>query len=430
MSLDLTFVHSIVSKKLFLNFRGLINPREHFEDIIAQKIWEYVDETFQTIHAIPSADSIAKKFDIELPPAEDDPIVYFKELRERLVHTKISELGRRVEEGLRTTSAVDTLYLLRNESMKLVSSIDTSDQGKILDEGGKERLSKRYADYKAGKGGIQTPWPTVNKWTRGFFPKDMSVIVGRTGTGKSWWLVVLAEYVVSNICDTCFISCEMSDDDIEDRYVCVRERVAYGSYREGKLSFGDEQRLLSSFDHPREHNFTVFDASQGLSMNRIEAIVASTPAPLVVIDSAYRIEASRRTRDRFENMAEVMNEIKKCAQIYNKAIVISTQFNRGATQKEAVDLSTEDIAMSDVIGWNSTNILALAKERDEYGYMNFKAVKVRENNDGGKPLRVNWNFVQMSFTEAVQENYSKTDKRHKKNEIDEDSWGPSEADFI
>lgn len=228
-----------------------------------------------------------------------------------------------------------------------------------------------------------------------------------TVSHNTWAAILIADAAVEKSkAKVLLISCEMTKEDIIQRYYAIKFKKNYASIRRGRLSFFEEQeykRLLDEFES-QGAVFDVKDGSQGLHITDIERTIAKSDAEFVIIDSCYRIKAAQKARDRFDNMAMVADDIKMIAQKYGKSILCTTQVTRdGGKKKEGDNMSQDDVALSDVINWNSTNVFGLKRSDEEKksGHMSIYPIKVRESANSGDPLVVNWDFEHMIFGEKT-----------------------------
>jgi replicative DNA helicase len=197
-----------------------------------------------------------------------------------------------------------------------------------------------------------------------------------------------------------FISGEMGRRDIGRRYVSMRSKLPYSFLRRGKLVPQLEQKYYRDLETTRtESGLEIMDASLGFKSSDIELAIDKTSADLILIDAAYRIKANQKVRDRFENMALVADDLKSFALRYKKAIVATTQLNRASVQKTS--FGDDDVALSDVVGWNATNLFALKqnKENKDQNLMAIHPIKVREAENHRDPLLINWNMEKMDFSQ-------------------------------
>jgi replicative DNA helicase len=256
-----------------------------------------------------------------------------------------------------------------------------------------------YLEAKSGKTGILTPWKTMNEWTGGWYPQDVSFVVARQGVGKSFVAIHLAAEARRSGHKTLFITGEMSKADIAKRFFAIEFKTQYGAMRKGRLSFIEEERFKQQLDaYTPPIDMEIVDGSTGMNSVDVERAIERSEAELIVVDATYRIKARQKTRDRFENMAYVTDDLKTYAQVYNKSIVATTQLNRSAAKSKSV--GPEDVALSDVIGWNATNMFGLKQDET---HMEVTPMKVREAARSNDPMKLKWDFVTMDFSEMTFE---------------------------
>lgn len=400
----------------------LVNiDKSYFKDVKLITVWNFIEQHFEDYRVVPSVATVEQKFDLKIDPVAEPIEYWISEVQNQKIEEEIVDVGQSING-----------FLTKGEPRKALEFLVDFSRGSLVKfhSGTKKATTARdlaakvwtaYEDAKAGKMGFPTPWVTMNEWTMGWFKKDISFFVARSGVGKSFLLIDLAQAVVSAGHSVLFISCEMSADDIAQRYFAGNFKINYGGIRKGKLGYMDEQNYKASLEnYTATNDLEIYDGSMGLHMNDVEMAILNSKAEFVIIDSCYRITARQKSKDRFDNMAYVVTDLKMLAQLHDRAIVASTQLNREFKKKkkdEALDLT--DIALSDVISWTSTNVFAMSKHEDndtKKVSMRVYPLKIREGENQKKFMELNWDFIRMDFSEvsstakSIPANYTDPDK--------------------
>lgn len=314
-----------------------------------------------------------------------------------------------------------------------------------------------YEDIKAGKRGIQTRWPTINKATLGFWPQDLVLFVARVATGKTWASIMMAHDAWSGMwcewdgmdlhilyrkecqapayddeqgnrrkcewigpsrrvidsedkCPRCggevrakghrvlYVTTEVSKKRIASRFFSVRYQLPYYAMRSGRLNPNDENKLKRGVEHLREAGgLAIVGGDFDFTIGGLEAAVEQAEPELVVLDGAYLMRGSGKTRT--DQAANVFNDLKRMFQRTGLAGVVTSQLNRSANPAQRNTVSTESIALTDVAGWNSDMVVGMIQDEDmrDAKRMYFKPLKVREGV--GEEIEVNWDFTSMNFDE-------------------------------
>jgi KaiC/GvpD/RAD55 family RecA-like ATPase len=399
MSTDLNLISKIVETRSLLAVYQMGIKATHLEGSAERAIWDYIEQHYQLYKQIPSSDVIFQKFDVHLPTVVDGIEFLGKEILERSLHRDLANLSTEMVHALTNSTPSAAFDVLRTFVRTQLDQ--RASNAKLIPFGAMvEDLKTAYLDAESGKMGIPTPWPQMNEWTMGWFPGDLSFFSGRLGTGKTFILLLIAVAARAQGHRVLFISGEMSCIDIGKRAAAITAKLPYSELRRGKLSALLKDAYFDFLEKNRtDVGFEIMDASLGFQSSDIELAIDKTSADLILIDASYRIKASQKTRDRFENMAMVADDLKAYAMRYKKPIVATTQLNRASSSKKSY--GDDDIALSDVVGWNSTNLFAI-KQTDqdrENRTMSIFPLKVREGENTRSALVVGWNMGDMDFSE-------------------------------
>jgi len=223
-----------------------------------------------------------------------------------------------------------------------------------------------------------------------------------TVTHNSWSLVLVTHAALKQGKKVLLISGEMTTKDMIYRHLAIEYKIPYSPFRKAKLDDFNLKKLENAMrDYQTDRLLKVVDASGGVNTAAIEAAISQVQPDLVCVDATYRIKAPMKAKDRFENLALVTTELKSIAGRHKVPIIGSTQLNRDSTKKKDGEFGTEDLAMSDVLAWEASNIFALFQNEDhkKTNRMAFYPVKVREMEKASKPIVISWNFQNMDFYE-------------------------------
>ena len=272
------------------------------------------------------------------------------------------------------------------------------------------RLGPEVLDYyqrlKDGVTGILTPWNTINEMTLGFWPEDLVLFVARIAVGKTWMAILLALCAWKPKKDgkegkrVLFITTEVSKTRVGMRLFAAHERLPYGEFTHGRLSFLAEDRLRTAVtDLLEADGFFIIGGDFDFKMSSVELAIENCRPDVVVIDGAYLLQAEGASRT--ERMASIFNDLKRLAKRRKVTIILTTQLNRGSKKGETSTVELDSIALSDVGGWNADLVFGLIRTEDNEKdrQMTIKPLKVREG--AGAEFVVNWNFERMDFSEIV-----------------------------
>ncbi len=379
---------------------------KHINGKLQKELWEFISNHISEYGRQPGITIVESKFDIKLPEVETTPEFLAAELRQRLDFERIKELGAAVDQKIRINDIAGAKKAIADFGEADISEYS---EGKNVPASQLvDAFIKQYQDRKSKIFGILSPWNTMNEWTLGFWKKDLSFFVGRSGLGKSFMLAMLGIHARRMGHEALLISCEMKADDFAGRIFSIEHKMPYGLVRRGSLPVSREIDFFMELKNKSSYyeGLEIRDASGGMSIDDVEHAIRTSRATFILIDSVYRIRPRHRARDRFEAMGMVVDDLKAFALKYDRSIIAATQLNRESMKKdrnESEGLSQSDIALSDVINWNSTNIFGLiqSKQDADASRMQIYPIKIRESGNAHRSMLVHWDFAMMRFDEIT-----------------------------
>lgn len=364
-----------------------------------REIFLYLEEHYKKYSEVPSVNIIEQRFGLEVPNPNEGIEYWLDEILNRTLFGNLADASDEINRLMQERKPREALNKMRQF---ITGAGSRGDSGRVHIENIfalVDVVKQKYEDAKLGKMGIPTPWPSMDEVTMGWWPEDVSYFVARPGVGKTWCAALTAVAAWRAGKRVRLISCEMSREDVAMRIMSIITKVQYGAIRRGRLGLS-ENIFFAELDKLRSsEGIDIVDCRQGMTSMDIDLAFDDGKAELGVIDAAYRIKAGGKVRDRFENMALVTDDMKATSQRHRIPIVATTQLNRSSTKNK--DGGTEDIALSDAIGWNGTNIFKLEQNKEQYEnrVMHIRKLKTREGENNGKPIQINWDMVNMDFSE-------------------------------
>lgn len=378
---------------------------------------------------MPSKDYFLTKNDIILPTRVDSVSVYIEEIKKRhlwnlqvsFVHDfgklvndrKVGEAQNRIDSYQKEVRQANVL----NEKAQSIWSF--SDQ-----------IIASYEDAKAGKMGIKTPWPSLNKATRGWDNGDFVLFVSKSGVGKTFLLLMLARQAWMDGFNILFLSPEMRKQKLAARHVCLHLGFSYTDFIEGRFGIFGEEKF---FDQVRklktEEGFDIIGKGPRFTMPFIEDNIAVYKPDIVFIDGLYLVK-SNQSSSRSENLASVVEEIMMLAGHYDIPFVCSTQFNREVKSNDLSTLSADSIGLTDNMRWSCDIVYAIAQTDDMLAdkEMMLRPLKLRESGNRND-IYLRWDFDRMLFGELGSNNDFHDEDFQKYAEKGSDSQGTINHDF-
>lgn len=408
-SIELTLISYIIFNKdyqllLRLKNKWFLKLRECFDYLI-----EYYDRT----NKILTQELFVGQFNMPLLDVTDVAIDYvINELTSAYYLNQLSIIYERSEQCSNLIEQRD--FIQTNiEKIEIDSFLNIKSIGEIYDDIILSKSSdKELGDY------IPSGFNILDKYIYGYklTGNDFVVVVGRTGKGKSWFLIksIIQIYdwfrknkVQGNVG---FISPELVSTEVGERLATLKSGIVQNYFNKNdtdknklreqvKNQFIDAKKFIDKEVKDSNVNIFVadiFDFDKELTINKIKQFVYSYKLKALAIDGISYIIDNKSTKydnltTRLTNVSNALFNLSKELQI---PIIISVQSNRdGAKTSKSKRLpELTDIRDSDGIAFNATVVMSVGFDDDTDDLFVIDVLKNRRGKLPKTELEINWNL--------------------------------------
>ncbi len=398
------FEHNLVSKILFSGeIKDVLDRRiddRMFVDDRNRKVFIFILSYYKNYGELPTIETVELEFpDYKISHVKEPANYYIDKILETYVRNKGSEILLS-NTKLLVSDPLKGLEELQSKFSKLTLEANPTEDVNFLESTAVRK--QKYLDLKNMKGidGHPTPWQVLDKATMGLHPEEFAVIVSRPGIGKSFMLIMFAEFAWAKGLNVLFITQEMAVQQIERRFDAVHFKLPYKELRAGLLADGHERRYFEGLDALKESGrppmWTIGDASGVAS---ISAKIDEYKPDMVLVDGMYLLQDDRRGSNKWERTSNISWDLKQLTKKKKLPIVATTQFNRMADEAK-VGMDQVNLAMlgfSDSIGQDADIVIGLFRNKDMMlnREMYVRMLKLRE----GEPVdfTLQWDLHSMMF---------------------------------
>ncbi len=192
--------------------------------------------------------------------------------------------------------------------------------------------------------GIPTGFDHLDEMLTGLQQGELVIIGARPSVGKTAFALNLVHNIaIEQKIPAAFFSLEMSGRDIISRIVCMRSGISGNRIRQNALSNQDLQHISRSVGSIAEAPLYISDVtSMSLFDLRIQSrrLVMKENVKVLFMDYLGLIrfysmhESAPKTVSRFEQFSEISRSLKALARELHVPIVVLSQLNRDAEDKE------------------------------------------------------------------------------------------------
>lgn len=359
------------------------------------EVWDYIESHVRESGKCPSDDDLRALFEFE-PTDQGDLKSYVEIARKReltrglrsVMEKRAIQLAEDSEEPepiIRGLS--EDLTKLRTGEKRNVVFIDADAEKRM----GAFMERKNITDAR-GMLGIPTGLAAFDRIRRGFTPGEVVVVIGPTGTGKSWVLTHMMCMAYEDEQKILMISPELTSDEVALRFdtmlMCTRQETVL---RNSELMTGtaDPKRYDEWLKElSGERRFACADnAGTGKPFNfdDIWRMALEHKPSIVVIDGLHLISSANRRggeRSGWEVLKEGVEMLKALAQQERLVVLAAHQSDRASSRKENVPPGLASVGYGFSVSQTCDRLISLSRDPDNPMQRLYKVPKFR----GGAPI--------------------------------------------
>jgi hypothetical protein len=410
ITLDRALIFGILQqgREGFFRVRDLGLRSEHVQDE-DQAVFELCETSIRKNSRLPTLIEIkaATDVDIILPSDPFDPDLFGRKVAERALMNKLKDgLGPITREVLvDPTEARKKIAELVKETSWSLGSVASYTDPSIADA-----IFDSYEQAKSRKGGLlgySSPWPNVDCHSMGLQPGELTVVLAKRKTGKTWVLLKWFVHILRNDLkpgeSILIASMEMPAVQMYRRMAAIDLHLDYANFRAGRLTVEEEKRLKEWVERMRDGDDSwptvhVAGADVIRSVGDICDKVAELDSKLVGLDGLYILGRDSK-KGMWERTIDNVSELKLdlCAGM-NIGCLATSQF-RGGKNKNELNADADDAAYAKAIGdWaDAMRGLFMNPAYEKNKKRVFRAMESREFQ--GVDLVINFDLDTMNFKE-------------------------------
>jgi replicative DNA helicase len=391
---------AVLSRILFSNeWNNVMDRRvteELFQDMECRKCFKYVSDFYRKYGKVPSIDLVEEEFkDLSIEYAKEPVDYYLDKMTENYVRVKGSQvlMGSAREIVKSPMKGIEKLQTAVAELT--LEAVPTRDD--LVEDTVEERMA-RYLRLKkvGGIDGLPTPWEVLNEATMGLHGGDFIAIVSRPGIGKTWLLSIFAEFSARQGLKVLFVTNEMSNTQIMQRFDALYFKLPYKELRAGLLPDALEKMYFDGLAQMKDSvKMVVTQDVHGV--NSVGSKIDQYKPDLVLIDGMYLLADDQNSQSKWEGISNISRNLKKLARKKNVPIIATTQFNRASEDVKIDKVTLSNLGFSDSIGQDADVVLGLfrTKDMEMNNEMKVRMLKIREGEP--KDFTLQWDLRHMRF---------------------------------
>ena len=397
MSIVNSFLYKLCEEDKYFYFNRL--KPEWFIDKDDKELYNFIKDFAIKYKKLPSLNTLEENFGVEL--TLDEPLDYYVERFSKLVYRhligraseKINKLGKEEGKEFEIAEIFGELYREAQE-IKSITNIDIINAEELF-LNTVDTLRKRQVHGT----GITTGWNILDDITGGLQPGNIFVVMARVKMGKSMVLIKMANSALNMGHRVLFISMEMPKSEIGLRWMGLRRGLNLDYLWRNPPSEYVLDEMLDEINNLHNGNLFYSEGQFKKKLGEVIATIKIYEPDVVYIDGAYLIKPNRQRKSKWEEMSEIIEELKTTAIQLNIPIVASFQFNRNIKRKtvSVEDTAFENIQLSDAISQIASTGIAILQDQDGRDIRIIEVIGGRGGEKGR--FAIHWDWRTSNFNE-------------------------------
>lgn len=302
------------------------------------------------------------------------------------------EIARQIADMAKRRRMIDGLsdtITLAHDNAEIAQIIDAADAviveaasegDELYQPTGAQCIGDYLHDVENHKGGVLNGRiPELDELTGGLRGKQMVILAGRPGMGKTSVALSYSLGAAINGHGVLFISLEMSSSELAARMLsdlsCTNQGpmasgIPYSRLISGDLTSGDRRDIKGIQEGLSELPFRVIDTGR-LTIGRLAMIVRryvrrmeaqGTPLSLVVVDYLQLLSTDQRSRSAYEGVSEISKALKQIAKDNDVAVLALAQLSREVEKRNDKRPMLSDLRDSGQIEQDADTVMFLLRE--------------------------------------------------------------------
>lgn len=224
------------------------------------------------------------------------------------------------------------------------------------------RVDQQLTGAQSNAETVSSGFPSVDRILGGGFRRrDLVVLGGDVGVGKSSFALAVALRVAERGERAVVVSGEMDEERLWERALGIESRTRVDDIRRGKLS--DERRAALGAAAVRLRDRPlIFVPTAADSFDEVAARINAAGAPLTVVDYLQLLPPRRAARDLAEETAAAVRRLKEVALEADTALLVVAQLPRHNPKRRDPRPSLDDFGALGAVKYHADVVLGLYRE--------------------------------------------------------------------
>jgi replicative DNA helicase len=236
-----------------------------------------------------------------------------------------------------------------------------------------------------GEQGILSGFRTLDQYTGGFYPKELTVIAGRPGIGKSTCLLQLALNMAMANKKVLLISYEVTQSEIGINILSNLLKINSMVFKTKKLNIADKDKVNKLVKQIDKIPLYVIDENS-VDLEKLNNIVEKLKPDIVFVDYLNIMPDMGNNENTNSAISEIMRKLLAISGQHNIPVILVAAMNREAEKRTIVNFKLSDLRDSSSIEYNAHKVFFVWKNEDKL------IIDIKKNRNGPDGISVNLKY--------------------------------------
>ena len=226
--------------------------------------------------------------------------------------------------------------------------------------------------------GIPTGFPEIDRATGGWQPGELTIILGRTGQGKSILLLNFGQNAYRERYNVLYLTIELHMQQLKERWYSSATKTDFSKIKQPhKMANEEFNHMLESIEKDKNFHynnryknfFRIVDRAENCNCEMLRSRIVNfekinnVNVDLVIVDPLYLMTPSDLKAD--DKYGVIAMDLKLLARSLHKPIIAASQLNRESHKRHlhGKNVDTMDASFSDKLGHNCNNMIGITGDK-------------------------------------------------------------------
>lgn len=234
--------------------------------------------------------------------------------------------------------------------------------------------------------GIETGFTDIDFLLSGLQASNLIVIAARPGTGKTAFVVNVAQHItVNSKIPVGIFSLEMSKEELVDRLLISQSDIDAWRLKTGRLSEDDFEKLSTAMGELADAPIYI-DDTPGITISEIRTkarrLQLESGIKLIIVDYLQLVNPGKKIENRVQEVTYISQNLKNLARELKIPVIAVSQLSRAVEHRGERRPQLADLRESGAIEQDADVVMFLYNKDEEFTAQRIVSVNIAKHRNG------------------------------------------------